>query len=107
MVRQAAAKVKVGKAPCQAEYENGDFQAGGGPLWSLLLLPTSTRTRATHTHTYTHIRLPLFGPHTSVVWLWPRQAGLFLFLFSSFPMGWSPSLRPGLPHALSPTPLCF
>lgn len=32
----------------------------------------------------------MYCPHTPVVWLWPRQAHFFLFLFSSFPMGWPP-----------------
>jgi hypothetical protein len=72
----AAAKVKVGKAPCQAGCEAGGFQAGGGPLCAPLV-PHQTE-------------LPLYGPHTPVVWLWSQKAHLFLFLFSSFPMGWSP-----------------
>ena len=66
---------------------------GGCPLLSVPLR-SPTRTE-----------LPLCGPHTPVVWLWPRQPHLFLFLFSSFPVGPSLSLRPGLPPALSPA-LC-
>lgn len=73
--------------------QDGGFQAGGGPLLSVPLW-SSPRTE-----------LPLCGPHTPVVWLWPQQPHLFLFLFSSFPVGQSLSLRPGLPPALSPA-LC-
>ena len=85
----------VGKAPCQAGCEDKTVvsKLGGGPLLSVPLW-SSTRTE-----------LPLCGPHTPVVWLWPQQPHLFLFLFSSFPVGQSLSLRPELPPALSPA-LC-
>lgn len=88
----ALAKVRVGKAPCQAGNENGGFQAGGSPLSVPLWSPIQTE-------------VPLFGPHTPVVWLWLQQAHLFLFLFSSFLVGCSLSWGPGLAPALSPT-LC-
>lgn len=39
----AAAKVRVGKAPCQAGYEDGGFQAGGSPFVCAPLVPHKDR----------------------------------------------------------------